>query len=180
MPSDFGDDSGEKMVDWMMRVGQDMGGDAMAASAERLAKALRNARGGAEDGPAAESEDVAEWARLNMREFEELPEYGTIRQIIDERLSAEGVRHEFTRMGEHDNLVFLVEDAPAVNEVFEGLEEQAGKCAEVAQERLKAVLEHANEQPLAEKAQAAREASKAMEAAKGKSREIERAELRSK
>ena len=32
MPSDYGDDSGEKLVDWMLRIGQDAGGAAMSPS----------------------------------------------------------------------------------------------------------------------------------------------------
>lgn len=32
MPSDYGDDSGEKLVDWMLRIGQDAGGAAIVSS----------------------------------------------------------------------------------------------------------------------------------------------------
>ena len=45
MTDDFGDDSGEKLVDWMIRIGQDAGEAAMMASGERLASAFRRARG---------------------------------------------------------------------------------------------------------------------------------------
>lgn len=45
MTNDFGDDSGEKLVDWMIRIGQDAGEAAMMASGERLASAFRRARG---------------------------------------------------------------------------------------------------------------------------------------
>ena len=183
MPSDFGDDSGEKMVDWMIRVGQDMGGDAMMATAGKLAKAFKNAR----EGISAESSEVAEdgeqarsWARLNLHEFEELPAYDSIREIIDERLSSKGIRHEFASMPEGENLIFLVEDAPDVANVFKKLEDQAGECAKTAQERLRDVVEKSKEAPLAEKAQAAREASKQIEHSGDRSRDITRAELRAK
>lgn len=183
MPSDFGDESGEKMVDWMIRVGQDMGGDAMMASADKLAKAFRNAREGiSSDGSevAEGEEQVRSWARLNLHEFEELPAYDSIREIIDERLAAEGIRHEFASMPEGENLIFLVDDAPDVANVFKELEEQAGECAKTAQERLRETLEKSKDLPLAEKAQAAREASRQIESEGERSRDITRTEMRAK
>lgn len=36
MPSDFGDESGEKLFDWMLRIGQDASEAALLTSAERL------------------------------------------------------------------------------------------------------------------------------------------------
>lgn len=183
MPSDFGDESGEKMVDWMIRVGQDMGGDAMMASADKLAKAFRNAREGisADGSEVTEGEEqVRSWARLNLHEFEELPAYDSIREIIDERLASEGIRHEFASMPEGENLIFLVDDAPDVANVFKELEGQAGECAKAAQERLRETLEKSKDLPLAEKAQAAREASKQIESAGERSRETTRTEMRAK
>lgn len=45
MPSDFGDESGEKLFDWMLRIGQDASEAALLTSAERLKGAFKNARG---------------------------------------------------------------------------------------------------------------------------------------
>ena len=158
MTNDFGDDSGEKLVDWMIRIGQDAGEAAMMASGERLASAFRRARGeDAIEGGAEPGRSVAEWAKLDLSEFTALPEYETIRQVIDEKLSREGIRHEFAPMPEGEHLVFMVEDAPAVNEAFK----------EQMRERIKG-------EPIAEKAARAREASSRLEAAKGKSREVSR------
>ncbi|MFR1166760.1 MAG: hypothetical protein ACLSDQ_03560 [Adlercreutzia equolifaciens] len=113
MTNDFGDDSGEKLVDWMIRIGQDAGEAAMMASGERLASAFRRARGeDAIEGGAEPGRSVAEWAKLDLSEFTALPEYETIRQVIDEKLSREGIRHEFAPMPEGEHLVFMVEDAP--------------------------------------------------------------------
>lgn len=119
MTNDFGDDSGEKLVDWMIRIGQDAGEAAMMASGERLASAFRRARGeDAIEGGAEADLGVAEWAKLDLSEFTCLPEYETIRQVIDEKLSREGIRHEFAPMPEGEHLVFMVEDAPEVNDVL--------------------------------------------------------------
>ena len=203
MPSDFGDESGEKLVDWMMRVGEDMGAEAMQASAEKLAQAFRNAREGiGGDAVAAGAEGSVEqgreWARLNMQEFEELPEYESIRQIIDESLDKEAVEHSFATVEGRDYLVFKVADAPAVAGCFERLEGQtqiaAQKAAEARaqqrgreQDQSKGKGEERPEgreaidaEPLESKAKAAKEASRHAEAAKSKARDITRAEMRAK
>lgn len=45
MPSDFGDESGEKLFDWMVRVGQEAGQAAMSHGAARVSMAFRNSVG---------------------------------------------------------------------------------------------------------------------------------------
>ena len=44
MPSDFGDESGEKLFDWMLRLGQEAGQAAMTHSAARVSMAFRSRR----------------------------------------------------------------------------------------------------------------------------------------
>ena len=75
MASDFGDESGEKLFDWFLRMGQDMSEEALRASAERLKGAIQNLRGNLEDAAPQQDEEVREFARLDMSEFEELPDY---------------------------------------------------------------------------------------------------------
>ena len=71
MATDFGDESGEKLFDWMLRVGQEAGQEALAKSAKGLAEAIRSTcasiekSGGSGDAAAKETE----WAKLSMREF---------------------------------------------------------------------------------------------------------------
>mgnify|MGYP002237485895 CR=1 FL=1 len=103
-----------------------------------------------------------------MSEFTALPEYETIRQIIDEKLSREGIRHEFAPMPEGEHLVFMVEDAPAVNDAFKDLEKATRASAPRAEKELSKMRERAKDEPIAEKAAHAREASSRLEAAKGK------------
>lgn len=177
MTNDFGDDSGEKLVDWMIRIGQDAGEAAMMASGERLAEAFRRARGEGEGAVGDETRarsGVAEWAKLDLREFTGLPEYETIRQVIDEKLSREGVRHEFAPMPDGEHLVFMVEDAPAVNEAFRDLESATRASAQRAGKELAKMRERVKDEPIAEKATRARQASSRLEAAKGRSREMAR------
>lgn len=153
MTNDFGDDSGEKLVDWMIRIGQDAGEAAMMASGERLASAFRRARSeDAIEGGAEPGRSVAEWAKLDLSEFTALPEYETIRQVIDKKLSREGIRHEFAPMPEGEHLVFMVEDAPAVNDAFKDLEKTTRASAQRAGKELSQMRERIKGEPIAEKA----------------------------
>ena len=76
MADDFGDYSGEKLFDWILRMGQDAGGSAAMAAADKLKAALDNARKGADaqgrDGAGVEAGgreagEPARWAKLDMR-----------------------------------------------------------------------------------------------------------------
>ena len=96
MASDFGDESGEKLIDWMMRVGEDAGKEAMLASADKLAEAFRRAREGLEK---TTGEGAREWAKLDLKDFKDLPAYDSLKQIIDGEPPGRGAEHEFARGG---------------------------------------------------------------------------------
>lgn len=138
MASDFGDESGEKLIDWMMRVGEDAGKEAMLASADKLAEAFRRAREGLEEGIGKEV--AREWAKLDLKDFKDLPAYDSIKQIIDGELSARGVAHEFAQEAGKEFLVFKVKDVHEVSEAFHRLE----KTAESAKGRAAEALERAS------------------------------------
>jgi len=127
MASDFGDEAGQELYDWMIRIGQDAGGKAMSDAAGRLAQALRNARSGI--GPQAETEDAArpEWAKLDMAEFKELPEYESIQAAISAKLESAGLAHSF--IDDQSNgktyLLFRIEDAERLDGCFDELIDQA-------------------------------------------------------
>lgn len=181
MASDFGDESGEKLFDWMLRMGQDAGQDAIKESAERLRNAIRNVRGQmGEDGQAQEG-GVREFARLNMSEFEELPDYATLKEIIDERLSDAAIEHDFMKVDGHDHLVFRVAAAPEVDEVFASLEKDVDKAAEQAIEQHEHDLtEQRDAEPLEQKAEAAKAASAAAHESKEATRQMERVEVKTR
>ena len=136
MASDFGDESGEKLFDWFLRMGQDMSEEALRASAERLKGAIQNLRGNLEDAAPQQDEELREFARLDMSEFEELPDYESLKAIIGERLDDAAIEHDFAKVDGHDHLVFRIADAPEVDEVFAGLEEDVAKDAAREVERV--------------------------------------------
>lgn len=183
MASDYGDDSGEKLVDWMLRVGQDAGGEAMSECAQRLSAALRNARGAIsedEGGRGADADGIEQkWAKLNMRDFRDLPEYGSIRELIDERLSEASIEHAFHEDKKNEFLVFRVQDAPDVDEVFANLEKEVDEALGKAKERFP-VARPRDAERLAVKAEQAKAASAASRSARGQIRQIERIEQRAR
>lgn len=203
MPSDYGDEAGEKLFDWMLRLGQDGGEAAIKASAERLKSAIKNIRGQIDDAPEMAAEEAREYARLNLSEFEELPDYRSLKEIIDEKLDADAIEHDFVEVDGHDHLIFRVEDAPEVDEMFQHLEEDVDKAAERAAEEQEKAKDkeiekeveqeqerdtkgygkkepNRDEEPLQDKAEAAREASKAYSAAKEAQHELERIEVKTR
>ena len=184
MPSDFGDESGEKLFDWMLKVCQDASEAALLSSAERLKGAFKNARG--EVGQMADApgkgEQVPEWCKLSMAEFEALPEYGTIKEVIDSKLDSQKIEHDFfTDKDGRDFLLFRMEDAPDVSDAFKDLEEQTDRAVDrVLVDRGLTREQVRDLEPLEDRAANARNASKALDEARSPERDIELSEVRSK
>lgn len=182
MASDYGDEAGEKLFDWMLRMGQDASQDAIRASAEKLKSAIRNLRGQIDE-PRAESgcEDVREYARLNLSEFEELPDYASLREIIDARLDAAAIEHDIANIDGHDHLIFKVKDAPEVDEAFKAFERDVdAACERAVNERGHDLNAERDAEPLEQKVSAAREASHAYQAAGKVEHEMERIEVKTR
>ena len=170
MPSDFGDESGEKLFDWMLRIGQDAGQQAMLDTADKLAAAFKNARKGLGQ-DASPGEEVNEWAKLNMKDFADLPEYDSRKELISSELDKQAVVHEFANEAGREFLVFKVKDVHEVDGVFKRLEEQTVQARDKAKD---AELSHDRDsEPLEQRAAAAREASRALESVRGSDREIQ-------
>ena len=114
-----------------------------------------------------------EWAKLSMREFEDLPEYETLADMISSQLKKEGVEHAFANEGGKRFLVFKANEAPSVAQAFRQIEESIPEACE----RAKGAL--AKGEPLKERAARARAAEQIAQKA-GKPREIEIAQARAK
>ena len=150
MASDYGDEAGGKLLDWMLRIGQEAGAEAMARSARELSERLAGIRGTISGGraEAIEAEGVPTYAKLSLEELSGLP--------------AASVEHHIIPGEGRDWLLFKVEDAPEVDEAFRQLEQETGKAAERARERLSEIAERRRApERLAERAERAREASRA-------------------
>lgn len=176
MATDFGDESGEKLFDWMLRVGQEAGQEALAKSAKGLAEAIRSTCATIEksEGSGDVAAKAPEWAKLSMREFEGLPEYETLADMISSQLKKEGVEHAFANEGGKRFLVFKANEAPSVAQAFRRIEESIPEACE----RAKGAL--SKDEPLKERAARARAAAEQIAQKADKPREIEIAQARAK
>ena len=189
MPSDVGDESGEKLFDWMLRLGQEAGQAAMAHSAARVSMAFRNAVGEIGHGQSAaagieRASEATEWAKLNLHEFKGLPEFETIKEIIDANLDREALSHEFFSEGEKSYLIFRVGDAPEVARCFDELAQETTQAAKKAEQQLSRekghasgardleVLKEPDKEPLQDRVEAFKKSAELVERAHGRSREV--------
>ena len=143
MASDYGDEAGGKLLDWMLRIGQEAGAEAMARSARELSERLAGIRGTIAGGraEAIAADGAPTYAKLSLEELSGLPEYATIEEVVSDKLRAASVEHHIIPGEGRDWLLFKVEDAPEVDEAFRQLEQETGKAADRARERLSEIAE---------------------------------------
>lgn len=182
MASDYGDEAGSKMIDDFMRFGERMGERAMYARATQMRQAFENATREAQDiaGGAAE-EQLPEWAKLDMHEFQRIEDYGSIKGIIEDRLAECGVTSAWFADPESgkEYLLFRIADAQEVWRSFDEFsretDDAAAKAAEkVREQRDKAPGRNRDERTLDERAEEAREASEALEAERSTTKALTR------
>lgn len=155
MADDFGDYSGEKLFDWILRMGQDAGGSAAMAAADRLKAALDNARkgAGAQGRDAAgmeaggrEAGGPARWAKLDMHEFASIEDWPTLQDIIDGKLDDCGIAHDWHKEDQGKTyLLFRAEDAPSLVRAFDEMSRAVDAAKEKASAELAAEFARARE-----------------------------------
>lgn len=192
MASDFGDEAGQELYDWMIRIGQDAGGKAMSDAAGKLVQALRNARSGAGMEADAAGSATPEWAKLDMAEFKELPEYESIQAAISSKLDSEGLAHSFLddQSSGKTFLLFRTDDAGKLDKCFGELIEQTEAAVQKASEDFgrdperrpretaradEREGEDPDKEPLEKRARDARAASEQLEREKSGERAVEHA-----
>ena len=133
MASDYGDEAGGKLLDWMLRIGQEAGAEAMARSARELSERLAGIRGTIAGGRAEQvaAEGAPTYAKLSLEELSGLPEYATIKEVVSDKLRAASVEHHIIPGEGRDWLLFKVEDAPEVDEAFRQLEQEM-RCVKIS------------------------------------------------
>jgi hypothetical protein len=204
MADDFGDDAGQQIFDWALRLGLEGyrrgGGPAGQRAVEeaigRLEAALENARdavGASTDSPAEARQEVrtdARFARLDMSEFAELEDGQRVISAVDAKLTANDIWHGMTEDGGTPWLVFKTADAPAVASAFDQLVSDTKAAASRAAERIRQEQErddrsrgaNRDREPLKERAERARRASEAQshDTERDRAPEQDRVETRSK
>lgn len=145
MADDFGDYSGEKLFDWILRMGQDVGGSAAMAAADKLKAALGNARKGVEAG-GREAGGLARWAKLDMHEFTSVEGWPTLQDIIDGKLGDCGIAHDWHKEAQGKTyLLFRAEDAPSLVRAFDEMSRAVDAAKEKASAELAAEFARARE-----------------------------------
>ena len=93
MASDYGDESGEKMLDNFTRFCEFKGEAAMRERARKIQDACDHAKSRSKTHEVVEDggEMRVEWAKLDMAEFRTIDGYDDIKQIIEAKLRAHGV-----------------------------------------------------------------------------------------
>ena len=185
MAEDFGDEAGQKLIDWATRIamyqvrvgGPSAGERAMRDAAEQLTKALEAARDSLRDPASAELRTdgpaLPEWAKLDLAEFQAMEGYDEIRSAIDAKLTSASLEHALYEEGGHAYLLFRAQDAPQVADCFDSLASQAREAADRAAERVREQhrdmehhrdVEHGDRdrEPLEQRAQRARESAEAI------------------
>ena len=173
MASDYGDDAGEKMIEDFMRFGERMGERAMYRRAEQIRRAFENATGAARE--AAEgngkAEHPAEWAKLDMAEFQGIEDYAGIKETIEEKLRTHGVDSAWFAEPATgcEHLLFRIADAKEVWLSFDELSRETDAACERAAANLakrdaRETAEARDERPRGVRAEQARAASSALEA----------------
>ena len=176
MAEDFGDDAGQQLYEWTMRIGLYASGRPGAGSSQeqvqravdRLTAALEHARDMAPDAAGHEA-SLPEYAKLDLHEFKGLDDFPAVRSAIDTRLSSDGLLHYFNDDERGRSwLVFRTADAPGVSASFDTLVGDARKAGERAAAEIRSQTRRdreagRDEEPLSERASRARAASRAQE-----------------
>lgn len=165
MASDFGDESGEKLFDFMVRFGERMGEDVMHRHANKLQTAFENAKSGTQVEP-KDADVPVEWAKLDMHEFQEIEGYDEIKGIIETKLKSNGVEPAWfqDKAAGKEYLLFRIAEAQQVWDSLDELSRETEGAESRASEQLKKDLdEKRDSRPLEEKAKEAREAADALE-----------------
>lgn len=169
MASDYGDEAGEKLFDWMARIGQNAGVNAMESAADKFATALHHAKGSKAETLKDESGKTADWGKLDLSEFSDIEGYPELKDILSTKLRNASVEHVFfnDEKAGKEHLLFRMEDAPKLAAAFDELIESVDKTRADVRETLQAVRgkEKARDaQPLDDRAAQARKASDAIAA----------------
>lgn len=179
MADDYGDDSGQRLYDLLVRAGsmaaQRSGLAASEAAIHDTASRLEAALAGMRNQlvpPEAEAQGKGSptYAKLDVRELAQVEGFAELRGIIHSDLESHGVGNGFVD-GEdgRTHLVFKVEDAPRVAECLDRLIEEtkaaaarAGRDARGRGARERDPKRDCDGEPLEDRGRRAREASAAM------------------
>lgn len=138
MADDFGDDAGDKLLEWSIRIMIEHGRGRAREASSKLAGALRSAQKQIERGaPEKEAPDAAargEWAKLDLCEFEGIDGWDELEGVIGADLAGRGIAHEWfdDEAAGKRYLLFRTGDARELATAFGNLADRAEQAHEQA------------------------------------------------
>ena len=143
MADDFGDDAGDKLLDWSIRLIIEHGRNNAYVHANSFSQALRSAKeqiNSAARTASNETEALEElvdsqgWAKLDLHEFTSIEGWEELREILGDTLEARGLRHEWFKDNAENKeyLLFRTADARKLCEAFDNLANKADEACDRA------------------------------------------------
>ena len=143
MADDFGDDAGDKLLDWSIRLIIEHGRNNAYAHANSFSQALRSAKeqiNSAARTASNETEALEElvdsqgWAKLDLHEFTGIEGWEELREILGDTLEARSLRHEWFKddADGKEYLLFRTADARELSEAFDNLANKADEACKQA------------------------------------------------
>ena len=152
MADDFGDDAGDKLLDWSIRIMVERGRHHAYASSSKLAGALRNAQGRVMEGSGAPMPEAVEregWAKLDLHEFTGIDGWNDLKEIMDKDLVARGIVHEWFEDASDGRryLLFRTAEAKDLSDAFGNLADRVEKAYEQAVRAMERAREIGRDDP---------------------------------
>lgn len=152
MADDFGDDAGDKLLDWSIRIMVERGRHHAYASSSKLAGALRNAQGRVMEGSGAPMPEAVEregWAKLDLHEFTGIDGWNDLKEIMGKDLTARGIVHEWFEdaSDERRYLLFRTAEAKDLSDAFGNLADRVEKAHEQAVRAMERAREIGRDDP---------------------------------
>ena len=131
MADDFGDDAGDKLLDWSIRLIIEQGRSGAHSQSQSFAQALHNAQGQIREqaGDAATAGELAEqegWAKLDLHEFTGIEGWDDLKGVLGSAFEEHGLAYEWFD-DEQDGkqyLLFRTADAPELADTFGAVAEK--------------------------------------------------------
>lgn len=152
MADDFGDDAGDKLLDWSIRIMVERGRHHAYASSSKLAGALRNAQGRVMESSGAPMSEAVEregWAKLDLHEFTGIDGWSDLREVVDKDLAARGIVHEWFEDASDGRqyLLFRTAEAKDLSDAFGNLADRVEKAHEQAVRAMERARELGRDDP---------------------------------
>ena len=152
MADDFGDDAGDKLLDWSIRIMVERGRHHAYASSSKLAGALRNAQGRVMESSGAPMPEAVEregWAKLDLHEFTGIDGWNDLKEIMGKDLAARGIVHEWFEDASDGRryLLFRTAEAKDLSDAFGNLADRVEKAHEQAVRAMERAREIGRDDP---------------------------------